>query len=353
MKRIGLIILATILIILLIPMMILGGVGAQVKNNTVDPGGVTDFVPADKSNAAVSNEAAPVDLKINVYIAEKKELKEMSLEEYIVGVVAGEMPAEFEVEALKAQAVAARSYAVTKMKGFSGKGCDSAPNADICTDSKHCQEWISKEDASKGWNITDAPKYWDKITAAVNDTRGLVITYDAVPVMYPLYFSTSSGKTENSQDVFKFQEPYLRSVVSTDEESAPKFVSKVTMTKDDFIKKFSESQYNIKLDKSKISSLVKVLNRTEGGSVNTIQVGTKTLSGTDVRGVLGLNSANFKLEFGTSNVVITVSGYGHGVGMSQWGANGMGKAGKKFDEILKHYYLGVEVSKIGDVLKTK
>lgn len=350
MKRIGLLILTVALIIVLVPLLILKGVGPGVKINGVDPGGIINFSAEDKQSDLIFNDGGP---KIKVYITEKKEMSEMFLEEYIRGVVAGEMPVEFDIEALKAQAVAARTYAVTKMKAFGGKGCLNYPESDICTDSGHCQEWISKEERFKGWNIVDAPKYWDKITAAVNDTKGLILTYNAAPVMYPMFFSTSSGKTENSQDVFSSEQPYLKSVVSPYEESAPKYTSKVILSKDEFIKKFKESKYKIVLDKSKITSQVKITSRTEGGSVKIIKVGSKTLAGTEVREVLALNSANFNIEFTNNDVTISVSGYGHGVGMSQYGANGMAKNGKKFNEILEYYYMGTAISKMEDIIKSK
>ena len=239
------------------------------------------------------------------------------------------------------------------MKEFGSKGCQRGEDADICTDSTHCQAWISKEKRMESWGALNGQKYWDKVTKAINDTKGQILTFDSVPVMYPLYFSTSSGKTENSEDIFKSNEPYLKSVVSPYEKEAPKFASKVTFTTNDFIKKFADSQYKIKLDKSNIKSQVKVLSRTEGGSVKSIKVGTSTLSGTSVRSILKLNSANFTIEFGKNDVTLSVSGYGHGVGMSQWGANGMAKQGKNYKEILKHYYKGTDIKTIKDVYGSK
>lgn len=344
MKKLVYIIFLVMVVIICIPLLVLQRVGGVIKDDkssdktgpTID-GRVSELIFDDQ------NGGGP---KIKVYIVENKELKEMYLEEYIRGVVAGEMPAEFDIEALKAQAVAARTYAVTKMKSLGGKGCSNHAEADICTDSTHCQEWISKEERFKAWGEINAPKYWEKITTAVNDTKGMILTYNAAPVMYPLYFSTSGGKTENSEDVFMNSYPYLRSVVSIYEEEAPKFLTKIAFTKDEFIKKFGESEYKIKLDKSKLASQVTIMDRTEGGAVNNIKIGTKTLKGTKVREILGLSSANFNIEIGDNEVKLTVMGNGHGVGMSQWGANGLGKHGQKFDEILKHYYQGTEISKV-------
>lgn len=358
MKNICIMMISAAAMILLIPLAITKGAwmkNAPAKINTSDEPLKTSFraSPASREGSILAEDVIDEGQIIKVFNVESNKIMEMKLEEYIRGVLAGEMPAEFEIEALKAQAVAARTYAVVRMGVFGGKGCSNHPGADICTDSTHCQEWISKEERIKSWSPIEASQKWQKITQAVNDTKDMILVYDAAPVMYPMYFSTSSGKTENSKDIFSSQMPYLRSVVSPNEETAPKFTSRVSFTKDEFVKKFSESQYNIKLDKNKLPSQIQILERTEGGSVRTIKVGGKSLTGMDVRKLLGLNSANFTIEFGNKDVIFNVIGYGHGVGMSQWGANAMAKEGKKFDEILKHYYQGVEIDSIKNVYGSK
>lgn len=357
MKNIGYCILIICIVVIAIPLIILNGVGqGSAFKFIANPGGVSTFEKdqklASRSGSPISNDSLSGGIKIKVFDVSAKKAVEMDLEEYIRGVVCAEEPVGFEAEALKAQAVAARTYAVTRMLQFGGKGCSNHPGTDICTDSHHCQAWISKENRFKSWGV-DAPKYWQKITEAVNATKGLILTYDAAPVMYPLFFSTSSGKTENSGEVFSTQYPYLRSVVSPDEESAPKFVSKATFSRSDVVNKFRTSQYKIKLDKGKLQSQIKILSRTEGGSVKNIKVGTKTLTGTEIRTLFNLNSANFNISFGKNDVTFSVTGYGHGVGMSQWGANAMAKQGKKYDEILKHYYIDVGISSIQNVYKAK
>lgn len=353
MKRISLILFMTIVSILFIPMLILEGVGPGVKINGADPGGIINFSFEEKAPQAETADTEKKDIKIKVYLTDKKEIQEVPLEEYIVGVLAGEMPAKFESEALKAQAVASRTYAVTRMKEYGGAGCKSHPGADVCTDSHCCQAWMSKEDRMKAWDAADASMYWDKLVKAVEDTKDMILTYNSVPVSYPLFFSTSSGRTENSEDVFASAYPYLKSVESPNESISPRYTSKVTLTLDEFVKKFASSEYKITLDKSKLPSQVKILSRTEGGSVKSIQLGNKTLQGTDVRGILNLNSANFNIEFGKTSVIITVMGNGHGVGMSQYGADVMARDGKKYDEILKHYYQGVEMNTIDNAYKSK
>ncbi|KPU44624.1 amidase enhancer precursor [Oxobacter pfennigii] len=351
MRRIGYMMLTIITVIIVIPIVVLKGAGQSPKAESPPQKDVVGFIGDAALGSVTFDEKNGGGPKITVYIAEKDEIQEMFLEEYIRGVVSGEMPAEFELEALKAQAVAARTYAIARMKAYGGSGCTKHPEADICTDATHCQEWISKEDRIKAWEPVNAPKYWDKITKAVEETRGAILTYDAIPVMYPLYFSTSSGKTENSRDVFKGQYPYLVSVTSPNEEISPKFLTKATISNEEFVKKFSESQYKIKLDKNKLSSQVKIIERTEGGSVKTVKVGTKTIEGTEMRKILSLNSANFTIEFNKNDITFTVLGNGHGVGMSQWGATAMAASGKNYEEILEYYYQGTKVNRIEDIYK--
>jgi len=357
MKNIVYMAVLVILMIVLIPLIVLQGVGKGMREKSIDMENSnkfnTDAVEGSSIGSVVFDEDNGGGPKVNVYIKEEDRLEEMYLEEYLRGVVAGEMPAEFELEALKSQAIAARTYTVTRMKSFGGSGCLNHPKADICTDSTHCQEWISKEERFANWSPLNAEKYWDKISRAVYETRGYIINYESVPIMYPMYFSTSSGKTENSQDVFSSAQPYLRSVLSPNEEVAPKFSSVVEFTPEELVKLFKESEHNIALDKSKLSEQIKIIDRTEGGSVKTIKVGSKTLEGTEVRRILGLNSANFQIEFSKGRVIFRVLGYGHGVGMSQWGANVMAKEGKNFEEILKHYYQGTEIQKIEDIYQIK
>lgn len=358
MKNICIMMMAAAAMILLIPLAITKGAGlhkapVKINTNTESPKTSIKASPASREGSILAEDVIDEGQVIKVFDVESNKLMEMKLEEYIRGVLAGEMPAEFEIEALKAQAVAARTYAAVRMGIFGGKGCSNHQGADICTDSTHCQEWISKEERFKSWSPIEASQKWQKITRAVNDTKDMILIYDAVPVMYPMYFSTSSGKTENSKDIFSSQIPYLRSVVSPNEEIAPKFTSRVSFTRDEFVKRFSQSEYNIKLDKNKLPSQIKILERTEGGSVRSIRVGSRNLTGMNVRKVLGLNSANFTVEFGSNDVVFNVMGYGHGVGMSQWGANAMAKEGKKFDEILKYYYQGVEIDNIKNIYGSK
>ena len=175
------------------------------------------------------------------------------------------------------------------------------------------------------------------IKQAVNDTKGQIITYNGEPIV-PLYFSTSSGKTENSEEVFSTEYPYLKSVDSPYDKYAPKYASTLKISNKDFVSKLQNTYSGININQNDLSSQVKILSRSNGGSVAKIKLGNKELTGRDIRNILNLNSANFEIKFGTNSLDFVVKGYGHGVGMSQWGANGMAEEGYKYYEILSHYY---------------
>lgn len=277
--------------------------------------------------------------KINVYNVDENKTEEMDMEEYLYGVVSSEMPSTFDEEALKAQAISARTYVVYKIENNLNSGHEDAA---VCTNSAHCQAYTSYDNLvkikGKSWIKSD----YEKVKKAVDETRGQILTYNDKAIL-PLYFSTSSGKTENSKDVFSTQYPYLVSVDSPYEEDSPKYVTTYSIDKKKFIKDLKNSYPSIKLSIDKLENQVKIINRTEGGCVKTIQIGNIKLSGIDIRKIFELNSANFTIKNNNNDIEFTVKGYGHGVGMSQWGAQGMAKEGYKYDDILFHYFKGTEI----------
>lgn len=282
------------------------------------------------------------DEMVEVYIQETGKVKLIELEEYVKGVVSGEMPAAFEMEALKAQAVAARTYAAARMNAYETGGHPSHPEAPLCN-TVHCQVWYSneqlKEIKAKNW-MRD---YWPRIERAVDETAGLIMTYGNKPVQQPLYHSTSGGKTENSEDVFTSAVPYLRSVESPNEERAPHFTDEKSVPVATFVSKIREIAEDSDITASNIRDSLKLIERSEGGRILSLQVGNKVMTGREIRDLLGLRSANFRITIKGNEMIFTTVGYGHGVGMSQWGANGMAENEYDFEEILKHYYTGVEV----------
>ncbi|MEG0924514.1 MAG: stage II sporulation protein D [Anaerovoracaceae bacterium] len=268
---------------------------------------------------------------ITVFRHDSNRSQKIAFEEYVKGVVACEMPSSFTEEALKAQAVAARTYALAKIK----------KNVQLC-DSTHCQVYKSKKELvaihPNGWEDNG----YDKVCNAVDATKGEAMYYDGKLVMQPLFFSSSGGRTENSQDVFVGTYPYLVSVSSPYENGA----SHRNEEKDFAIKKFSRQIKKAYPDKDfgKIKkSNISIVSRTDGGRVEKIKIGKSTLKGTQLRDTLELSSTFFDISFDGKDIIFTSSGAGHGVGMSQYGANGMAKKGYNYKDILKHYYTGVDV----------
>lgn len=285
----------------------------------------------------------PSNGKVKLYHRSEDRVEEIDLEEYVMGVVASEVPANFEEEALKAQAVAARTFYMSKRNNPNKE--EKEKGAEIC-DTTHCQVYMSKDERISKWSKSEAESNWEKIQKAVLDTKGQVLTYDGSVLEYPQFFATSSGKTEDAKDVFSMDVPYLKSEDSKGEEIAPKYKTSTQIPINDFINKINSKYKGVNANKSNLSSLIKILSFTEAGSVKEIKIGNEIVKGTEFRTLFNLNSTNFTLDFQQDSVEVNCKGYGHGVGMSQWGANAMAKSGSKYDEILKHYYSGVEIQEI-------
>ena len=290
-----------------------------------------------------SPETIESDMQLKVYHHQTEEIMELYLEDYIVNVVAAEVPAAFEMEALKAQAVAARTYAIWKANR--NEESPQHPGAILCTDSTHCQAWASLEDLKERHGRSWIKKYLPKIKEAVEATRGLIMTYDMKPIE-PLYHSTSGGKTENSEDVFSNRVPYLRSVDSPYEERSPVLVDHKEFTFDEFYALLKEGRPDLELKEKNLKGQMEILSHHEGGSVKEIKIGNEVFTGREVRQLLALRSAKFTFEIKGKVIKFTTRGYGHGVGMSQWGANGMAEKGSTYEEILAHYYFGIKLGKI-------
>ncbi|MBO8168501.1 MAG: stage II sporulation protein D [Thermoanaerobacteraceae bacterium] len=267
----------------------------------------------------------------------------MPLEEYLVGVVAGEMPAHFHMEALKAQAIAARTYTLNKLKRTTKD--THYPEADVCTDPAHCQAWISRADMKRKWGIINYWKYYSKVVRAVKETEGLVITYHG-RLIEPVYHSTSGGRTEAAAEVWQYDFPYLQSVKSEWDKQSPYYRNTQTFTLQEVDRKLGTNLNALPAATLGKNSLLKVLERTVSGRVKTIQVGRKKFTGSELRRRLGLSSTYIDWQVTGDKIIFFTRGYGHGVGLSQYGANGMAKAGKNFKDILTYYYRGVSIKKI-------
>lgn len=287
------------------------------------------------------------EAKIKVYLHEQKKTTVMMMEDYLKGVVAAEMPAEFELEALKAQAVAARTYAYSKLGQFNNSHQDMHSDADICTDSTHCQAWVSKETAMKEWGSKVGSNYWSKIEASVQETKNMIMTYDQKLVDQAVFHSNSGGRTENSEDVWGNELPYLRSVQSLGEEDSKEFKTTTVLKYTEFCDKLKAGYPGIKINEKDPLKDIKVISYSDGERVKTIKIGTMTFKGTEIRNLLSLKSTNFKFDKeGKDSIKITTLGNGHGVGMSQWGANYLAKNRWDYKEILKYYYQGIDLGSI-------
>ncbi len=278
---------------------------------------------------------------VKVLHTKTKKVEELKLDEYLYGVVSAEMPASFEEEALKAQAVVARTYTLYKIINNSKKH----KNADICDDSTCCQAWISKEDRLARWDEEDREDYWNKIVKAVNTTQGKIITYENKPIN-AFFHSNSGGATEAPINVWGGSGyPYLKSVTTSGEDAYSQYSSNVTVTQTQFIEKIKKLHSDFEIDFDK-KDCIEIKEYTEGNRVKTIKVGNLSLSGVEIRTLFGLRSANFKIEMKGKNITFEVTGYGHGVGMSQTGADSLAKQGKNYEEIIHHFYTDVEIKDI-------
>ena len=275
---------------------------------------------------------------ISVYIHSEDRIENMSKSQYLKEVVSAEMPANFHIEALKAQAVAARSYLNARLSAY--KKSEKPPEhkgADICTNSSHCKAWISKDKRMELWG-KDADSSWDKIERAVDETAGEIITYNN-EVISAVFHSTSSGRTESSKDVWGGDRPYLVSVESPGDLYSPKFKSEKTVSLDEFKKVVSDNVENVDFSKELVGEIV----RSEAGGIISISVGGVEIKGSKLRNLFDLRSSNINITVSGDSVSFDVTGYGHGVGMSQYGANYLASQGMGYVDILKTYYQGVEI----------
>lgn len=300
---------------------------------------VISFVVKKRETNFILEEYGPpaslfkTDIKETEYTIKLKsgsEVKSIPLEEYVIGVVAGEMPASFQLEALKAQAVASRTYALYKKNSTEGE-------FDL-TDGVNNQVYIDDISMRNKWG-QDYQKYYDKIKSAVDETKGKVIVTNG-EIIEAFYFSMSSGNTNDSETVFGESRSYLLSVVSEyDTNSLKGYESCKEFSKDEFRSKLSLECEDIELD---------FIERNKSDYVDKIGICSKEFKGSVFRSMLNLRSADFDIEIG-QGVKITTHGYGHGVGMSQYGANGYANAGYTYEDIIKHYYTGVEIIDLKDV----
>ncbi len=266
-------------------------------------------------------------------------VEELSMSEYLWGVVAAEMPAAFEEEALKAQTCAARTYTVRKQEAPSEKH----PDADVCADSTCCQAYIRRAAAEARWGLS-AREYGEKLDRAVAETDGLGVLYDGEPIQ-ALFFSSAPGRTVDAVEVWGNAVDYLKSVDSPEGEEVPNYHSSADFTAEQVRELTAASFPEADLSGDPESWFGRAV-RNEGGTVSSMELGGVTLTGGQVRSLFSLRSAAFTVAWDGERFTFDVIGYGHGVGMSQYGANAMAREGKTFEDILTWYYTGAQVGEL-------
>lgn len=293
---------------------------------------------AEPEPAAPETAAVHHDRDVTLTIQDGDTTEQMTLERYLTGVVRGEMPASFEMEALRAQAAAERSYVYYQLAA--GRK-DAHPDADFCTDHTCCSAYLSETAAREKWGGDFAP--WNtRVEQAVSDTDGQVVLYNGRPIL-AVFHSSSAGRTAAAGDVWSGDLPYLVSVDSPEgEETVPNYYSTVTFTAAEAKEKLLTAHPELKLSGTP-DRWFGAAAENGSGRVKTVSVGGTDIEGTELRRIFGLRSACFTVAADSESVTFRVTGYGHGVGMSQYGANQLAREGKTWQEILEWYYTGATV----------
>ncbi len=313
-----------------VPALLLTGVVWAAEN--IQPDGSGPGTTEQSASTSHSASSAPgLNSGIFLPVLTDSGLISMDLEQYVLGVVLAEMPASFEPEALKAQAVAARTYGL-KIHSDGYKHADHA----VCTNYACCQGYLSQEDyLNKGWSQAQL----DKVMAAVRQTAGEILTYEG-SLIAATYFACSGGTTESAAAVWGQDVPYLQAVESPGEEETVYFLQTKSFSPEEF-----QKALGVRLEGSP-ETWFGIAKYTSGGGVDTIEICAVPYRGTTLRTLLGLRSTNFRVFVTETEIVFETRGYGHRVGMSQYGADALAMEGKHYQQILQHYYRGTELVKL-------
>ena len=278
---------------------------------------------------------------VRLYLHQENKVVHMQLEDYLVGVVGAEMPAEFPPDALKAQAVAARTYV---LKRINAAGVDNTlhAGADVCDDHRHGQAWLSREGLKKRWGTVRYYSYYYKVKKAVDETRGQVLVYQG-ELIEPAYHASCGGRTEDSEDVWKYQVPYLKSVTCP-YDADPNPVQTVSYSYEQVDQALGTSLTAVPASgQEKNTADFKLVEKTGTGWPKVLLIGNRQFPAVAVRDQLGLRSTKFTWNIEGDTVTFTTTGYGHGVGLCQYGAKGLADHGYDYRIILGHYYSNAEI----------
>lgn len=292
--------------------------------------------------ASAAAQTRDCGLTLALYRTQSKGVQTILLEDYVRGCVAAEMPASYAHDALCSQAVAARTYAVSRCIALGGSGCASHPGADVCDSSACCQGYLDKGILLDTWGenhaILDA-----RVSAAAQSTAGLILTSDGLPIE-ALYHASSGGVTEDAASVFASGRSYLVSVESPGEEGFSQYLSEMVLSREEACALLLEAFPQCGVTAEGLPGQLRLQSSTPSGRIDTVLVGKQTVSGAALRQALGLRSTLCTWEYIERDIRFIVRGYGHGVGMSQTGAQAMAAAGTSYHEILSHYYTGAHIT---------
>lgn len=309
---------------------------------------ISDIINDDNISDADTKEIYDGSEEFKVLDFTSGQVYTVTMLDYVTGAVLAEMPATFHDEALKAQAVAAHTYAVRQMEKQIISPDAELLGAYISNDSSKFQAFFTTEQAKSFYG--DAyDEYYNKVHSAVSDVISKVLFYDDEPIV-AAFHSTSGGKTESAEVIWGSEIEYLIPVDSSFDESSPSYLEEKTFTSDEVSSRLSNAYPNITLEK-KPSKWLSVLDRSSSSTVTSIKAGDIEIHGTEFRSVFSLRSANFTIDYDTDKKLFTITtkGYGHGVGLSQYGANALANDGLTYEEILYHYYSGVEIKDCNNI----
>lgn len=297
------------------------------KDNAITTSNTTIKNDTPKVNNTEAKKETHEEIDNNIYVTVNRSngnIIKLELEEYLIGVVSGEMPASFNIEALKAQAIVARTYALKRIS-----------QNKVLTDTTSTQVYKDNDELKNIWK-NDFNKYYEKVKNAVMATKGMVLMYNN-NYIDAVYHSTSNGMTEDAIYVWGYSVPYLKSVESKTDVNVSSYKKEVTFT----LEKLSKL-----LNTTITNDTTFILERNSSGRVSNVKVNDLEIKGTTFRTLLNLRSTDFVIELNEENAKITTYGFGHGVGMSQYGANGMANKGYTFRDILNHYYQNTSIKSI-------
>ncbi len=306
-----------------------------------------DKIEQNSTNSIQSNageeqpaqtEEETADSTHSISVSIQGDIREMDLEDYVAGVTAAEMPAAFPMEALKAQAIAARTFAAFRQQQGSD---ESHPDADVCDDYTHCAAYLDLDTQSKHQWGSRADEWRAKIEQAVEETSGQIVTYQGEPIT-AVFHAACSEETESAEDVWGAVVPYLVSVDSSGDDACPDYTSSVTFGAEEFRQRMLTQYDTINLTGRPETWFTK-WKRADSGNVLSCTVGGVKAKGTTLRKLLGLRSTNFTVSTTETSITFETTGYGHAVGMSQYGAKAMAEEGHSCEEILTHYYTDTEI----------